>query len=171
LLFFPQLSHIRSDQLEKANLASALTEARAEVAALREEVRLLRIGVQKLGADRPHQSADARLERRCHQISPARVELEKPLSVVPPARPQQTSARQRRISLEALLNEITLPNPITDKDEQLSVKHPFLLGVMFNMLTVSGRMCGLFFPPTTRCCSLGIYPLLSIALVLSLHRI
>ncbi|PLW21927.1 hypothetical protein PCASD_12880 [Puccinia coronata f. sp. avenae] len=118
------LTHIRSDQLEKANLASALTEARAEVAALREEVRLLRIGVQKLGADRPHQSADARLERRRHQISPARVELEKPLSVVPPARPQQTSARQRRISLEALLNEITLPNPITDKDEQLNLSPP-----------------------------------------------
>lgn len=57
------LSHIRSDQLEKANLVAALAEARSEVAALRDEVRLLRVGVQKLGENQPYRSADGRLER------------------------------------------------------------------------------------------------------------
>ncbi|MBW0515477.1 hypothetical protein O181_055192 [Austropuccinia psidii MF-1] len=58
------LLHIRADQLEKANLVTALADARSEVAALRDEVRLLRIGVQKLGENRPNQhSADARLEQ------------------------------------------------------------------------------------------------------------
>ncbi|KAA1066229.1 hypothetical protein PGT21_025682 [Puccinia graminis f. sp. tritici] len=59
------LSHIRSDQLEKANLVAALAEARSEVAALSEEVRLLRIGVQKLGEEKPpQQHVDFRLEPR-----------------------------------------------------------------------------------------------------------
>lgn len=42
-----------------------MAEARAEVSSLRDEVRLLRIGVQKLTDEqRPyHHSADARLER------------------------------------------------------------------------------------------------------------
>jgi len=112
------LSHIRSDQLEKANLVSALTEARGEVAALREEVRLLRIGVQKLGEDRPHQSADARLER-CHPTS-AFVEFDQKPDPLPATRPQHSSSgRQRRISLEALLNEMTLPNTDVDKPQQL----------------------------------------------------
>lgn len=100
---------------------SALAEARCEVAALREEVRLLRIGVQKLGEDRPHQSADARLER-CHPTS-AFVELDHKPDPLPAARPQHSSSgRQRRISLEALLNEMTLPNTDVEKPQQLSVR-------------------------------------------------
>ncbi|WAR57210.1 hypothetical protein PtB15_8B257 [Puccinia triticina] len=56
-----ELSHIRSDQLEKANLVSALNDARKEVASLTEEVRLLRIGVQKLTS-----AQTKRKKRRCH---------------------------------------------------------------------------------------------------------
>ncbi|KAI8451877.1 hypothetical protein BY996DRAFT_7264575 [Phakopsora pachyrhizi] len=60
------LSHIRADQLEKANLAVALADARSEVSALRDEVRLLRAGVQRLSDSREqivHVSAAGRLER------------------------------------------------------------------------------------------------------------
>ncbi|KAH9463132.1 hypothetical protein Pst134EA_015216 [Puccinia striiformis f. sp. tritici] len=110
------LSHIRSDQVEKANLISALTDARSEVAALRDEVRLLRIGVQKL-EDRPHQSADARLERR--RATASFVDLDKQ-NPVPATRPQQTSGRERRISLEALLNETTSSAPIMGKTRQIN---------------------------------------------------
>ncbi|EGG10859.1 uncharacterized protein MELLADRAFT_59789 [Melampsora larici-populina 98AG31] len=63
------LSHIRADQVVKTNLAVALADARSEVSALRDEVRLLRIGVQKLTDERPshhHHSADARLEHLDH---------------------------------------------------------------------------------------------------------
>lgn len=65
------LSHIRADQVVKTNLAVALADARSEVSALRDEVRLLRIGVQKLTDERPshhHYSADARLEHLDHLL-------------------------------------------------------------------------------------------------------
>ncbi|KAG0150502.1 hypothetical protein CROQUDRAFT_652424 [Cronartium quercuum f. sp. fusiforme G11] len=46
------LSHIRADQIEKTHLALALADARSEVSALRDEVKLLRIGVERLTDDR-----------------------------------------------------------------------------------------------------------------------
>ncbi|KAH9815902.1 hypothetical protein DFH28DRAFT_892024 [Melampsora americana] len=77
------LSHIRADQVVKTNLAVALADARSEVSALRDEVRLLRIGVQKLTDERPshnHHSADARLERLEHLLGGEDDHRKKPMN-------------------------------------------------------------------------------------------